>query len=273
MLAGYFKIIELPQTKDLDLIKTAYKKLANKYHPDKNLHNKQWAEEKFKLVSEAYRLILKHLNSPSASEFTGSEAFYSYERQSSYESQIPNYWDTIRNSGNPTDKINLFLHELVSENSKEGLRLYDELANEMRGIDPLSLLESSNYFDACFLLAEALEKDGRYTKAVEYYGIYYQHIRIFLHRRTFAQEIKEKIVKLIKNKICKTGNKTESNQFFLRMLEQVSFTNKEKAKLFKDLAKLYMSNLEEDQAKFALKAAQKLDPTLKGVDKIIAHLN
>lgn len=81
MLAGYFKIIGLPQTHDLGLIKTAYKKMASKYHPDKNLQNKHWAEEKFKLVSEAYRLIMKHLNSQTTSDFEGSEAFYRPDRQ------------------------------------------------------------------------------------------------------------------------------------------------------------------------------------------------
>lgn len=273
MLSGYFKIIEINQTKDLELIKTAYKRLASKYHPDKNLQNKQWAEEKFKLVSEAYRLILKHLNSPITSDFAGSESFYNSERQKTYESQIPNYWDTIRNSSNPVDKINFFLHELETENLSAGLRLFDQLASEMFGIDPLSLLESTHYFDACYLLAEALEKDRRYIQATEYYSIYYQHIRIFLHQRVFAQELKEKIVKLYKTKVCKTADKNESIQYFLRMLGHVSFTHKEKAKLFKDLAKLYLMNNNRDMALEKLKEAQKLDPKLSGVEKLINQLN
>eukprot|EP00658_Telonema_sp_P-2_P066587 TRINITY_DN5557_c0_g1_i11.p2 TRINITY_DN5557_c0_g1~~TRINITY_DN5557_c0_g1_i11.p2 ORF type:complete len:122 (+),score=37.90 TRINITY_DN5557_c0_g1_i11:61-426(+) len=36
-------------------IKKAYRKLALKWHPDKNLTNKRQAEEKFKMVAEAYQ--------------------------------------------------------------------------------------------------------------------------------------------------------------------------------------------------------------------------
>lgn len=270
MLAGYFKIIEIKPTQDYGLIKTAYKKLASKYHPDKNLQNKHWAEEKFKLVSEAYRLIMKHLNSNTNFEFENANSIYHPDKQRSYESQIPNYWDTIRNSQNPADQINLILHELETENSKEGLRLFDQLTNEMFGIDPLSLLDQNNYFDACFLIAEALEKDRRYIKAASYYSIYYQHIRIQLHQRAFAQELKEKIVKLYKSKICKTTSKKEDIKYFLIMLDQISFNHKEKAKLLMDLAKLYIANEENDQAILVLKEAQKLDPTLKGVDKLLS---
>lgn len=273
MLAGYFKIIELPQTQDLGRIKTAYKKLASKYHPDKNLQNKHWAEEKFKLVSEAYRLIMKHLNSQTTSEFEGSENFYRPERQRDFESKIPNYWDTIRNSRDPEDQVKLILHELETENSKIGLRLFDNLANEMMGIDPLSLLGHTNYFDACYMLAEALEKDRRYIKAAAYYSIYYQHIRIQLHQRAFAQELKEKIVKLYKTKICKTTSKMEDIKYFLIMLDQISFTHKERAKLLMDLTKLYLANDSKDLAITTLEEARKLDPDLKGCEKLMKQFN
>ena len=273
MLDGYFKILELKQTQDLGQIKTAYKKLASKYHPDKNLQNKHWAEEKFKLISESYRLILKELGSHTSNAFEGLESFYRPEQQKYYESKIPNYWDTIRNSHHPEDQAKLILHELEQENSKEGLRLFDTLASEMYGIDPLSLLGSANYFDACFLLAESLEKAHRYIAAVGYYSIYYQYIRIQLHQRKFSEDLKLKIVKLYKNKICKASLKSDDAiKSFLIMLRQVSFNNKEKAKLLKDLASLYVKNKEADQANSVLKEAQKLDPDLKGLDKLMAQI-
>ena len=38
-------------------IKKAYRKLAMKWHPDKNQDNKETAEKKFKAVSEAYEIL------------------------------------------------------------------------------------------------------------------------------------------------------------------------------------------------------------------------
>jgi len=52
MAKDYYKILGINKTATEDEIKKAYRKLAVKYHPDKNPGNKQ-AEEKFKEINEA----------------------------------------------------------------------------------------------------------------------------------------------------------------------------------------------------------------------------
>jgi DnaJ-class molecular chaperone len=52
----YYKILGVEKTDDINKIKSAYKKLAFKYHPDKNPNN-PIAEEKFKEITEAYQVL------------------------------------------------------------------------------------------------------------------------------------------------------------------------------------------------------------------------
>lgn len=52
----YYKILGVEKTATQDEIKKAFRKLAVKYHPDKNAGNKQ-AEEKFKEINEANEVL------------------------------------------------------------------------------------------------------------------------------------------------------------------------------------------------------------------------
>ena len=56
MLIEYYNILELSPGATPDEIKSAYKRLAIKYHPDKN--DNYDAEEKFKKISEAYQYLI-----------------------------------------------------------------------------------------------------------------------------------------------------------------------------------------------------------------------
>ena len=53
---NYYKILGIPRDADKKTIKKAYRKLALKYHPDKN--KAADAEDKFKSISEAYEVLM-----------------------------------------------------------------------------------------------------------------------------------------------------------------------------------------------------------------------
>lgn len=52
----YYKILGVERSADADEIKKAYRKLAMKYHPDRNQGNKQ-SEDRFKEINEAYEVL------------------------------------------------------------------------------------------------------------------------------------------------------------------------------------------------------------------------
>ena len=61
MFEEYYKILNIPYDSTEDEIKKSYKKLAMKYHPDKQNgkteKEKKLAEEEFKKISEAYEIL------------------------------------------------------------------------------------------------------------------------------------------------------------------------------------------------------------------------
>src|ERR1041384_2110093 len=52
----YYKVLDLPRTATEADVKKAYRRLAMKYHPDRNPDDKS-AEEKFKEAKEAYEVL------------------------------------------------------------------------------------------------------------------------------------------------------------------------------------------------------------------------
>ncbi len=53
----YYLILGLDKNCSDDDIKKAYKTLALQYHPDRNIHNKEENECKFKEISQAYQVL------------------------------------------------------------------------------------------------------------------------------------------------------------------------------------------------------------------------
>lgn len=57
MGVDYYNVLKVGRSATDDDLKKAYRKLAMKWHPDKNPNNKKEAEAKFKQISEAYEVL------------------------------------------------------------------------------------------------------------------------------------------------------------------------------------------------------------------------
>jgi len=53
----YYKILEIERSSDESQIKKAYRKMAVKFHPDKNPNDKENAEARFKEINQAYEIL------------------------------------------------------------------------------------------------------------------------------------------------------------------------------------------------------------------------
>ena len=74
MAEDYYKTLGIDKNAPGDVIKKAYRKLALKYHPDKNPGSKP-AEEKFKQISEAYAVLSSPEKRKQYDSFGSQEAF------------------------------------------------------------------------------------------------------------------------------------------------------------------------------------------------------
>ena len=54
---NYYETLGLSNNASISEIKTAYRKLAMKYHPDRNNGNEEWAHDKFKNINEAFSVL------------------------------------------------------------------------------------------------------------------------------------------------------------------------------------------------------------------------
>lgn len=91
----YYKILEVGKSASQDEIKKSYRKLAQKYHPDKNKSNPE-AEKKFKDISEAYQ-VLKDPDKRRKYDNLGSS--FNRHRQSGGSSGDFNWNDFMNQSG------------------------------------------------------------------------------------------------------------------------------------------------------------------------------
>ena len=75
-MSDYYNILGVNKTATPDEIKKAYRKLAIKYHPDKNPGDKS-AEEKFKEINEAYDVLSDEKKRADYDSFGTSNSHYS----------------------------------------------------------------------------------------------------------------------------------------------------------------------------------------------------
>ena len=81
-MKNYYTILGLNKDASLSEIKKAYRRLAVKFHPDKNLDDDGFFEKMFKDIDEAYNIL-----SDSEKRDEYDKSFFYKENQDSYQNQ------------------------------------------------------------------------------------------------------------------------------------------------------------------------------------------
>lgn len=163
----YYSVLGLDKNDNptLDNIKNAYRKLAVKWHPDKNLNNKEVAEEKFKQITEAYEIL---------SNEEKKEIYDKYGHEG------------IMNIGDPTNDIQAMMEnfifggignmfEMFNNNNNNNIQHIEELTleelytgkNVISSIERITLCKTCNAFGTYDGLDHKCKKCNGRGKAIK----------------------------------------------------------------------------------------------------------
>ncbi|XP_031714547.1 dnaJ homolog subfamily B member 2 isoform X1 [Anarrhichthys ocellatus] len=96
-MVDYYNVLGVSKTASQDDIKKAYRKLALKWHPDKNPDNKEEAERKFKELSEAYEVLSDTSQRDAYDRYGNDSARHTGSSSSDFSSDFPGFTFTFRN--------------------------------------------------------------------------------------------------------------------------------------------------------------------------------
>uniref|UniRef100_UPI0037E719B0 dnaJ homolog subfamily B member 2 n=1 Tax=Semicossyphus pulcher TaxID=241346 RepID=UPI0037E719B0 len=96
-MVDYYNVLGVSKTASQDDIKKAYRKLALKWHPDKNPDNKDEAEKKFKELAEAYEVLSDKSKRDEYDRFGNDRMRQTGSSTSDFSSDFPGFNFTFRN--------------------------------------------------------------------------------------------------------------------------------------------------------------------------------
>lgn len=281
-IPDYYQILEVERDATAREIKSAYRKLAKRYHPDKNPERTAFAEKMFREVCNAYDTLQDRKRK---SDY--DRTLRTIERQQKSE-EI--YFDRLKRINQTYAKLELLLQALLHHNYETGVSMYEqlqhrsqEIGKQLRIDDFLSYEESR---DCEFLIAEAYQKLGfsngdpssvldRYRKIEQAMLMYESLLSAETRRpcfRHFIREVKDRL-KFIYLYHFSVEGYDQTHPIPLTKIRELKLSKRETAWMYKKIAEFYVEIDQFREARTVLKMAFELQPRLTGAKKICQTLN
>ena len=262
-IPNYYRILEVNRQATAAEIKKAFRKLAKRYHPDKNPGREEFAEQMFRQICIAYETLC---NSQQRLKYDMTLDALDEEQQVQ-----ASYLKNLRRAKQKRQKYELMFQELLNRNDEAGIRIYEQLEREDKKVHIDDFLSYADSRDCEFLIAEAYYSLGNYRTAMRIYEslILREKRRMFFHH--FIDEIKGRL-KQVYLYFLTHPQHLEDIPIDLEKVHALNLSKRETAWIYKKLAEFYFDIHWHVQAKQMLKKAFELYPRLTGVKRICQKL-
>ena len=160
-VVNYYDVLQVGQKAGLAEIKRAFRKLLKQFHPDRNQHNRAWAEQRTRELVEAYQVLSDerrrrfHDQSLVRSRTLGGQAV-----------RVSRTCTATTGVGALCRRI---LNDLLDGNGARAVESYEELRGHRATFDLYPYLSVKDHLDCKFLLGEEYERQGRLGPALVLY--------------------------------------------------------------------------------------------------------
>ena len=262
----YYETLKVKRNATSLEIKSAFRRLAKQFHPDKNPGNEQQAEKQFRYICKAYETLIDEKK----------RSVYDYDlRQYKGQSKSRNtYKENLRKRAKPNHTsalCQLMLEELMSNNLRAAVQIYEQLRTRIINFELALYMNYADSRDCEFLLAEAYQVLGGYKQSAKLYEQVIEKEKQHPHFRHFIKEVKTRLKKVYYYGLAKPASAEEST-IYLQKILGLGLSKRDIAWVYKKLAESYYEAENLQMARENLEKAFKISPNLTGAKKICEKL-
>jgi len=258
-----YKVLGLKEGATPKEVKAAFRRLAVRYHPDKNPDRRSWSEEKFRQIYAAYETLLAQLERQSRRRAAEEKV-----KIKANKAEEPYFLK--RND--PKSRSLTILHYLLNGQRNAALGLFQEMLRE-HGVDFLArYLGRRDFLDCQFLVAEALEEKGNLHLAA---ALLREIVRQESNRRFpwhYVPVVVERLKDLYLRKLPRASSPEQALKWYEES-EALGLSDREKGKVAQGKAEAYLSLGKIKKAVRHFKEAERLGNNSRSLDRLRVALS
>lgn len=259
-IKNYYRILNVGPYASQKSIRSSFRRLAIKYHPDTSELDPEIATGRMRMLLEAYRILMN----------AEKRAIYDLRFKPRKSKEGLSYRESLeKRKDDPYSRGLLIFYDLLQGTTKTAIFNYEQLFKDNpKGVDLLSLLGFADFLDCVFLLAEGYEKMNRYEEAVQLYEEVFKEDLKWNYFRLFRHEIQQRIRDIYCRRLAKGVDPAKSIGYYQILLDNYNFPKKDRAFFLKKIAECYCQLGEIEKSKKIFFLAIELQPKLNGTKKI-----